>query len=296
MPLIPRQFHFIYGLKEQTQPFPLAYFVALESCRKVNRPDRIYFHYRNEPFGPYWDAIKPSLTLREVGEAPDWLSTFHYKEKLLRPYSYAHEADFIRIDVLNEMGGVYADIDTLFINPLPDELFTKSFVMGKECSVWMDRLKRMVPSLCNAMIMAEPNSPFGLKWREEMMGEFDGSWSRHSCELPRRLADAHPDWIHVEPPVSFFPFLWSKKDICDLLENDKAEKARGSYSIHLWNHLWWRCTRNESSWFHGGMLDHKYVAEGLTSYAKLAAPFLPAKEISQISTGWRGLMGRYWPV
>ena len=34
---------------------------------EVNAPDAIHFHYRNEPHGPYWERIRPYLTLHQVG-------------------------------------------------------------------------------------------------------------------------------------------------------------------------------------------------------------------------------------
>ena len=35
----------------------------------------------------------------------------------------SHEADFVRLDALIAHGGVYADIDTLFVHPVPARLF-----------------------------------------------------------------------------------------------------------------------------------------------------------------------------
>ena len=46
---MPRIFHFVFGLREQNEPFHLAHYLCLESCRHVNQPQAIWFHYANEP-------------------------------------------------------------------------------------------------------------------------------------------------------------------------------------------------------------------------------------------------------
>lgn len=46
---IPRLFHFVFGLKEQAEPFHLAYYLCFKSCLEVNKPKAIHFYYKNEP-------------------------------------------------------------------------------------------------------------------------------------------------------------------------------------------------------------------------------------------------------
>lgn len=63
---VPRIFHFVYGLRPQTRPFHLAHYLSIESCIRVNRPDRVLFHYRHPPWGRYWDLIRDKLELVSV--------------------------------------------------------------------------------------------------------------------------------------------------------------------------------------------------------------------------------------
>jgi hypothetical protein len=69
----PRDFHFVFGLREQREPFHILHYLCLASCRAVNRPHAIHFHYRHEPFGPWWEKIKPHLRLVR---APDVVEGF----------------------------------------------------------------------------------------------------------------------------------------------------------------------------------------------------------------------------
>lgn len=275
--MIPRIFHFIFGLKEQTEPFHLLYYLCLESCRQLNQPAAIYFHYANEPYGPLWDRIKPHLTLRRVER--EALPQAAYKGsdegKLIAQagWSYAHEADFIRLKVLLEHGGVYADMDTLFVQPLPEHLYQYQCVLGEEGAL-PDERGILRPSLCNAMIAARPGAPYIAKWLAAAYDAFDGKWTSHSCQLATRLWEAHPDLLHVVPRRYFYRHPWTPAGIQSIFETNDAD-LRGVLSMHLWNHLWWDKERTDFTCFHAGELTEEYVRSGASTYAVLARRFLP---------------------
>src|SRR5262245_6229023 len=133
-----REFHFVFGLREQTEPFHVLHWLCLASCLEVNRPDAIHFHYRNEPFGPWWERIKPQLQLLRVPERVSGYAPERYRDSAEGRFietlglGYAHESDFLRLDLLLKHGGVYADMDTLFVQRYPDEWFDDEFVIGEE--------------------------------------------------------------------------------------------------------------------------------------------------------------------
>src|ERR1051325_717951 len=107
---IPRVAHFVFGLKEQTEPFHLLHYLAIESCRQVLQPETIHLHHKHLPYGAYWDLIRPHLVLHEVDLVPEVLHAEQDDELVPAELRYAHHADFIRVDALLEHGGVYADI------------------------------------------------------------------------------------------------------------------------------------------------------------------------------------------
>jgi len=266
--VIPRVYHFIFGLKPQTEAFHLLYYLCLTSCLEVNRPDALVFHYHHEPFGPWWERIRPRLQLRRV--APNaFVEGFAYADPTVARYRYAHAADFLRLQILLEEGGIYADIDSLFLRPLPARLHAQACVLGEERSP-----QPGARSLCNAWIGAAPGSAFIRHWLDAMEAAFDGSWSAHSTLLPARLAAAHPDLLQIEPESAFYAFDWSPRGINDLFVRKRPLPAQ-AYSLHLWNHLWWERRRRDFSRFHAGRLTPGYVAHARSSYAELARPFLP---------------------
>jgi hypothetical protein len=98
--VIPPIAHFVFGLREQDEPFHFLHYVSLESCRRVLEPEAIYFHHKHLPWGPWWERIRPHLTLVEVDHAPEVEAADYSAGHVPTQYRYAHHADFIRLDAL----------------------------------------------------------------------------------------------------------------------------------------------------------------------------------------------------
>ncbi|MGR8978776.1 MAG: glycosyltransferase [Gammaproteobacteria bacterium] len=276
---IPNKFHFVFGLKPQHEPFHLVYFLCLESCRQINQPAEIYFHYHYEPFGEYWERLRPHLSLNRVDletfvtDSKRYLNTAEGHLIKQMGLDYAHQSDFIRLKILLDYGGIYADIDTLFVNPLPEFLFEKPFVLGEEPPVETQPGKGPERSLCNAFIMSEPGAVFARFWLNLMYQMFDGTWNRHSCQTPAMLQQQMPNTIFVAPQRYFYKHIWTRKGIADLLENLDPDFS-DVYSMHLWAHLWWDEKRSDFSQFHNGLLTERYIREVDTTYNIIARRYL----------------------
>ncbi|MGH2956739.1 MAG: glycosyltransferase [Solirubrobacterales bacterium] len=270
---IPRIFHFIFGLGRRRPRFHLVHYLCLRSCIEVNDPDAVVVHYHREPRGRYWELIRPEISTARIEPVP-FVSGFRYGGGGASRYRYAHHSDFRRLEILHGDGGVYADIDTLFVNPLPSELFEKSFVIGREPDITRFPTDGVAPSLCNALLMAEPGARFARLWLDQIEASFDGTWSAHSTLLPERLSREHEALVHIEPQRSFFKHAWTPDGIRTLLEGCDAD-LEGVLSMHLWAHLWWSRWRRDFTRFHAGMLDEDYIRRGETTYARAARRFLP---------------------
>lgn len=249
------------------------HYLCLESCLKINRPDRVYFYFHHEPYGEHWNRIRNQITPVRV-EPRREIATYRYPVRGMDKYRYAHLSDFVRLEQLLETGGVYADIDTIFVKPIPPELFDREFVLGEEVDVYCARSRQMKPSLCNAFIMAAPGAAFGRIWLDEMGRRFDGSWSAHSCLLARELSIQHPNLLHVEPSRTFYKHMWTREGLRTLLE-DCDRDFDGVVSMHLWSHLWWSKWRTDYSPVHGGVLTARHLRDVDTTYSIAARPFLP---------------------
>lgn len=267
---IPNVFHFVFGLREQTEPFHLMYYLCLASCLEVNQADEVHFHYHNEPHGEWWERIKPRLRLRRI-DPEQFVSDFHYDDPKVAAFRYAHLADFARLRILLKEGGIYVDIDSLFLRPLPAQWRSQQFILGEEKAPAGAEDGR---SLCNAWIASAPDAAFCRHWLEGMEQAFDGSWSNHSTLLPYRLSKQFPELLDIQPPASFYSLDWTPQGIDNLLLHNVVlpDDAR---SLHLWNHLWFAESRLDFSHFHAGRLTVDYVAFANTTYARLARRFLP---------------------
>jgi len=275
VPNLPNRFHFVFGLRKQREPFHLAYYLAIESCYQVNRPERIDLHLFHEPYGPYWELARRRVRLREI-EPVSLVAGFRYgfRNRMCKRYAHAHHTDFLRLQALLAEGGIYADIDTLFVNPLPGRLFAHACVLGRENDVVNRRTGQVHASLCNAFIMARPDAAFVRLWLARMPEAFDGSWSNHATLLPQRLAEQHPELVHIEPSRSFYPFMWTPSDLHTLLEGCERN-LEGVFSIHLWSHLWWERRRRDFSTFSGDLLTEEHIRKKDTTYNLIARRFLP---------------------
>jgi len=272
---IPRIAHFVFGLRTQDEPFHLVHYLALESCLVVVQPDEIHLHCCELPYGFYWDLARAFVTVHRVGEV-DTVAEHDYNDPFIAHFSYAHEADFVRLDVLAEHGGLYADIDTLFLTPPADALWGELCVIGRESDVVDPRSGMLRSSLSNALIMAAPGAPFVERWRGAIADSFDGTWSAHSCFLAHDLAAGWPDIVRVEPERTFHPFPPTAAGIRQMLI-ERHDDLEGIVSMHLAAHLWWDADRRD---FAGDIDSHiineRWVRDERSTYAHAAARFLPA--------------------
>jgi hypothetical protein len=274
--MVPNVAHFVFGLAEQEEPFHLLHFLSIESCRQVLEPETIYFHYKHLPWGPYWDQIAPALTLVETDLVDEVLAADYSAGRVPDVYRYAHHADFIRLDALIEHGGIYVDIDTIFVRDVPAELRAAPFVIGRERPVRDERTGRFRPSLCNALLISEPGATFARVWRERMASELNGTWSNHSGFLAETLSRQLPDHVRVEAEATFFPFPADRAGIAAIFEEDHPVSP-STVSVHLWAHLWWDRARQDFTRLHAGWLNPSMIRRAGTTFGRLARPFLPVR-------------------
>ena len=272
--VIPRVAHFVFGLREQPEPFHLIHELAIRSCLEVVAPDAVNLHCHHLPFGPAWERVAPHVEIHRIDPA-DAVAGFRYPDPYVRRFAYAHHADFVRLDVLAEHGGLYADLDTLFVAPLPDDLWGQPFVIGREADVLDGEHPLPRPALSNAFLMSTPHSAFLGAWRAGITDAFDGSWAKHSCFLADDLACRMPADVHVEPQQTFHAFEPTIPGLALLLEHPPPD-LDGIVSMHLAAHLWWSKDRLDFSPVHAGMIDEAWIRSSPSTYAVCARRFLPS--------------------
>ena len=263
----------MFGLRPQDEPFHLVHYLAIASCIAVVEPDEVIVHCEEVPYGVYWDLIRPQVTLHRVTRRPE-VDAVAYDPSMAR-YLYAHHADFVRLDALHEWGGLYADIDTLFLAPPPAGCWDAPATIGLEADVRDPHTGHPRASASNALLLAEPGSAFVAEWRRQMPAALDGTWSAHSCFLGHDLARAMPDAVRIEPRRTFHHFAPTPDDLRALLE-ERVDDLAGIASVHLMAHLWWDDARRDFSRVHAHQIDDPWVRHTDSTYAIAARPHLPA--------------------
>ena len=230
---IPNIIHFIYGLKPQNEEFELYKYLSIKSAYDVNKPDKIYFYYKYEPYGYWWDKIKPLLILELVDPPTKIFNNI--------VTHYAHQTDIIRLEKLILYGGIYLDIDTICLKPMTD-LLNNELVMGQQTN--SDNSE--IYGLCNAVLLSAPNSSFLKKWynsyKDFRSKGRDEYWDEHSVKKPLELSVQFMNDIKILDYNKFFYPLWYdinqilfNKDI-DYVDNINYKNIISTnYCIHLWD-------------------------------------------------------------
>lgn len=214
--VIPNIIHFIFGLKEQTQDFMFVYYLSVLSASKVNNPDKIYFYYHYEPYGKWWEKLKQikNITLEKI-DIPT-----HMGDKPIK--HFAHKSDKIRMEKLNERGGIYMDIDTICVKPYK-HLLTNNTLLAYES---------YPNTICNAVMLTKPNSRFFKEWLLKYNEVFktDG-WGEASIYLPAQVNKQYPTLAKVLPPDTFFrPYATEGEKIFV----DDYDIPKNLITLHLW--------------------------------------------------------------
>lgn len=228
--LIPNIIHFVYGFKKQDKEFELYKYLAIKSAIDVNNPTKVYFHYKYEPYGKYWNLIKDKLTLEYVNPPAEI-----YGNELLH---YAHQSDVIRLQKLQKYGGIYLDIDTICLKSF-DDLRKNDFVLG----VQGNKNNSDIYGLCNAVILSKPQHEFIIEWIDtyttfRSKGR-DEHWDEHSVLMPLKLSYKYINKIKILSNNNFYYPLWYDIDTILFNKNINIDQYKkiinNNYCIHLWD-------------------------------------------------------------
>jgi hypothetical protein len=223
---VPNIIHFVFGLEEAfgNRPFSIVHYLAIKSALEINKPEKIYFHYRFKPKGEWWNKAEKLVELVKV-RVPGSI----YGNKL---HHYAHKSDVLRLSILFEHGGIYLDIDTICLRPLA-ELFCDKCIMAEE------RYFGEEFGLCNAVILAPRQNRFISLWLSSYQAfrskGYDGYYSEHSVRVPLRIAKMYPELIDIQSEKSFFYPSYTANDLALLFEKNLVFSE--AYVIHLWESI-----------------------------------------------------------
>lgn len=217
--MIPKIIYFTFGFSHDFggKPFNISHYLAVKSAKLVNQCDVVLYYHYAPINNPWWEASKQFCVHKQC-IAPT--------EVFGHPLpNVSYRSDAFRLNLLNERGGIYFDIDTISIDPI-DFLLSSSFVIGEE---WANG--RQI-GLCNAVMLAEKDSQFGRLWMDEYKNSYNGDWGVMSVVRPWELSKTKCDDIRILPPISFFKYSWSEEDLKKV--HEQVSDMSGAYLLHLW--------------------------------------------------------------
>ena len=216
---IPKHVHFI----SLNRPFSFMEWLAVVSARKKIKPDKITVYTDGQQDSCWWRRALPYIEHQLIHTIPgaSVLNNAHITQ-------WAHKADFLRLSILYQYGGIYMDMDSLTYKSL-DPLLQHQVVLGKECSGMVNV----------AVMMAQKHSCFFCKFAHVSCKSFKGTWIAHSvAALDSYVKGVNKEendikvirWIHG----GFYPMCWNSKGLDDLFKKDyNTFNKTDIYTVHL---------------------------------------------------------------
>jgi len=125
---------------------------------------------------------------------------------------YAHQADFVRVTVICDFGGMWMDSDTLVMSSL-DELFDR--IEHKNGFF----VKQNNDVLCNGIFGSKKQTPLLIEWKRTMMDVLERkrekiSWCDIGSTILQRLYETHPEFYQdyeiFNGLDTIYPCNWNK--------------------------------------------------------------------------------------
>lgn len=215
---IPKLFHFIWFAGGR--PFNMIHYLSIKSAYSLHPGYVLKLHCdAPPPADNFWfQKIKPFITINIITPT---------KELNGHPIQhFQHMADIIRLDVLYQEGGIYADIDNLFLKSIDNFRYIREGLL-----LSYDRPQKQ--SVGNHLILSTPKHRIIWEWRqiyETSWGtDMTAYWFGHSTIIPYELSLKYPHLMHKQDSIYFCPFLWNEFKIFQS-EEDLHEKV---HSIQL---------------------------------------------------------------
>lgn len=167
-----------------------------------------------------WKTMCPEYVIKEWNEENFDVKSHPFTSRMYQEKKYAFVADYVRLIVLLQDGGIYLDTDMLLVQPL-DELLDTSLLLGKESDAYIS---------CG-MIGATPHHPF----IEAMRKKYDDmrELQPNPVIMTELYNSMHPPHVTVMPPRAFYPY-----DAHHIHNYHGQSLGKEVYGVHLFNYSW----------------------------------------------------------
>ena len=235
--LAPNIVHYTWPFWKGKMDMHYTFYLSILSALYVAHIDTVFIH-GVKPTGPYWDKIKNDTRVIVIPRAT-WTSVYGQSVSVLQ-----HVSDVWRLDVLIRHGGVYCDVDAIFVQPIPVRLRAYDAVLALD---WVGpgfRKGDVHPNLIqNGVMLVKPGAPFWLEYQKTMRIFKDNWWVWNSCALPYKVIERHPSYVHLDPHLQIncyhglcHPIWWPNStniNVHHLNTNSIPDWRNATYVYHM---------------------------------------------------------------
>jgi mannosyltransferase OCH1-like enzyme len=218
--MIPNIVHFIYPVWPLTRPLSYVNYMAVKMAIAVQKPDKVKFWINKDPEpSRWWDKIKEMV---DVVYTP--MDGVYRNVNIEWPQL---QSDVTRLEILQREGGIYLDTDMLVLHSMEALPFLKhNFIIGFEPGE---------TSMCNALMMSEPEAPFIKLWLDKMPEALQSTtWAQGGVVTPLELWKDNSSLAMAAEANWFCPLGLDKNWMFDPALADEAQsRVTHSFSVHI---------------------------------------------------------------
>lgn len=260
--MIPKILHFIYFRENKKSfPFMMSHYLSMKSNIEVLKPEKVMFWTNDAPYERNW--FRQILT--EYGEKIEIKHTAIISEYKGRHIPHlSHSADVMKALIVRDFGGIYSDLDSIAINPFPDDFYNSNVpIMCPEV------FKNEMLGLCMGFFLA----PLGSKFFELILDEYadytpNCEWGEYAVIRPLKIYNENKDLVRVLSEKSFEPIYLNYPDREDMFHLDRFNRVKDAYQVHLWENI----NKNTLKY-----LSPRTIKETNSTFAQVTRRFLPEK-------------------
>ncbi|RDA87586.1 hypothetical protein CP532_3964 [Ophiocordyceps camponoti-leonardi (nom. inval.)] len=216
LPPIPNIVNLVYLVDDEsttkTLRFEFSHYLSVYAAWHHQRPSSIILHTNVDPaviekarsgISGKWSRLlleTPGMEIRKVVR-PDKTA----RGDTIGPME--HKSDFVRVEAVREVGGLYIDFDVFLLRPL-HVLLRAGFgaVVGREAG----------DDINSGVFLTRPRGLLISQWADDMSRLYDGSWLSHSNHALTRIAERLVGEASGEALImernAFAPGGWGNED------------------------------------------------------------------------------------
>lgn len=199
---VPKIFHFIWFSKGRG--FNMIHYLCIKSA---------YNHHPGYKFKLHCDAAPPADNFWFQKIKPFVIVDIREPVEEINGHPvqfFQHKADVLRLDVLLEEGGIYSDIDNLFIKSIDSfRSIPEGLLLSYDRSAKKSVGNHLILSIPNHRLLQEWRQIYDTSWGTDMIA----NWFGHSTLIPYELSVKYPHLMHKQEAEYFCPFLWNQFNI-----------------------------------------------------------------------------------